>query len=518
MLALAPPLIAALLQSLLWHWFSPYVWLLFYPAVFLCSTIGGKKGGILGTFLSVAMVGLLFLPKVFVAGSNTFGTLGSSAVFVSTGLLFSLLNEKLQQTNKQLTTALASVRTLNEDLESKVNQRTLELRQLMESLRDSHAKTDAALASMTDAVFISDTDGQFSQFNDAFATFHRFKNKDECARKLSDYPDIIQVFFPNGEESPLDMWAVPRALRGETVTNAEYVIRRRDTGETWVGSYNFGPVRDQHGVIVGSVVVGRDITDRKREEEEIRLLNAKLEMRIDDRTRQLETAIKELDAFTYSVSHDLRAPLRHVDGFIELLVKASDGQLSDKCLGYLNTIQSASQEMGHLIDDLLAFSRTGKVELRQRHVSLDGLVNECVEVLKFESPNRDITWRVDSMPQAIGDPTLLKQVFLNLMRNAVKYTSKREKALIEVGTTGEEDGRTVVYVRDNGVGFDMQYVGKLFGVFQRLHRVEDFEGTGIGLAIVRNIITRHGGRVWAAGELGEGATFYFTLSPVEIGI
>ena len=434
-------------------------------------------------------------------------------------MLFGLFNEHLVATNHKLAEALASEQATIDDLESKVKERTFELEESIAHLRRSHSTRDTAFASMADAVFISDLRGEFNEFNDAFATFHRFRNKAECARNLADYPDIIQVFFPNGEEAPLDMWAVSRALRGEQVSNAEYTIRRRDTGETWIGSYNFGPIRDTDGTIVGSVVVGRDITVQKREEEEIRLLNAKLEMSIDDRTRELEKANKELTSFTHTVSHDLRAPLRHINGFAEMLKMASQGQLSEKCMGYLNTIQCASADMGQLIDDLLSFSRMGRVEMHERRLNLDSLVSEVTKVIKAESPLRDIQWTVGTLPQVIGDPSLLRQVLLNLLRNAVKYSSKRDRSEIEVGVDGEESGRVVLFVRDNGVGFDMQYAGKLFGVFQRLHSSDEFEGTGIGLAIVHSIVTRHGGRAWAVAKLDQGATFYFTLqrAPADMG-
>jgi PAS domain S-box-containing protein len=512
MLALLPPAAAAYTQFLLWPWLNPFAWFLFYPAIVFSSWIAGKWGGVLSTLLSAALVCTLFLPPNSF-GANSFRTVVSAGIFIGMGVLLGFLNERLRQANRLLSEALECARATSAGLESAVQERTHELQESIDAARESHAKIDAALASMSDAVFISDTEGHFSEFNEAFATFHRFKDKAACAKNLSEYPDIIQVFFPNGEEAPLDMWAVPRALRGETAINAEYTIRRRDTGESWIGSYNFGPICDKDGAIVGSVVVGRDITERKREEDEIRRLNSKLEERIDDRTRQLEQANKELDSFSYSVSHDLRAPLRHINGYVELLMEDSEGQLPEKSMGYLNTIRSASNEMTQLIDDLLTFSRTGKIEMQERAFSVQDLLQEVLSAIEPEIAGRDVEWKIGQLPRVIADPSLLRQVLLNLVRNAAKYTSKRDHAEIEVGVAGQEEGRIVLFVRDNGVGFDMRYASKLFGVFQRLHSSAEFEGTGIGLAIVRSIVSRHGGRAWAEGVPDQGATFYFTLKP-----
>jgi signal transduction histidine kinase len=253
--------------------------------------------------------------------------------------------------------------------------------------------------------------------------------------------------------------------------------------------------------------------ERKQSETEIRMLNDTLECRVAERTIQLEEANKELESFSYSVSHDLRAPLRHVQGYVELLQRESDGQLSDKAQRYLKTIGEASSEMGHLIDDLLAFSRMGRVEARESRVHLDELVQDTIRGLEMALTGRKIVWQMAPLGTVVGDPALLKQVLANLIGNAVKYSRMRDPAVIDIGCAGEEEGRVILFVRDNGAGFDMKYADKLFGVFQRLHRAEEFEGTGIGLATVRRIVARHGGRVWAEGVVNEGATFYFTLKP-----
>jgi len=236
---------------------------------------------------------------------------------------------------------------------------------------------------------------------------------------------------------------------------------------------------------------------------------------LESRGEQLETANKELEAFSYSVSHDLRAPLRHIDGYASLLKKNVGPSLDEKSSRFLQTISDSAKHMGKLIDDLLVFSRMGRSDMANTPVNLDLLVKEALHGLQDDMQGRSITWSIGSLPVVKADPSMLRQVMVNLIANAVKFTSTRELAKIEVGSYPGTDGETVVFVRDNGVGFDMQYAAKLFGVFQRLHRAEEFEGTGIGLANVRRIIHRHGGHTWAESALGEGATFYFSLPNKE---
>ncbi len=241
--------------------------------------------------------------------------------------------------------------------------------------------------------------------------------------------------------------------------------------------------------------------------EQIQRLNRELEQRVKERTAELEAANQELEAFSYSVSHDLRAPLRHIGGFATMLNAHAGATLDEKGKRYVTVIQDSARRMGQLIDDLLQFSRTGRAELRREPVKLDELVGQIRQGLEDESAGRKIAWQCTPLPVVTGDAALLRQVFANLLSNAVKYTRQRPEARIEVGATSGA-GEVVVFVRDNGAGFDMKYAEKLFGVFQRLHADEDFEGTGVGLATVRRIVQRHGGRVWAEAKVQEGATFF----------
>ncbi len=252
------------------------------------------------------------------------------------------------------------------------------------------------------------------------------------------------------------------------------------------------------------------VLDRALAVRRLRLENAALERRIRERTAELESANEELESFSYSVSHDLRTPLHHIASFVELLDESCGASLAPSDRDYLNRITAATEKMNCLIEDLLDFSRMGRAEMRRSRVDLQNLLETVIEELQPEIAGRNILWKKGPLPTVQGDPSLLRQVFSNLLLNAVKYTRPREVAEIEIGYV-HGPRETTIFVRDNGVGFDMQYADKLFGVFQRLHRKDEFEGTGIGLANVRRIIARHGGRTWAEGKFNSGATFYFTL-------
>jgi light-regulated signal transduction histidine kinase (bacteriophytochrome) len=225
----------------------------------------------------------------------------------------------------------------------------------------------------------------------------------------------------------------------------------------------------------------------------------------------LQSVNKELEAFAYSVSHDLRAPLRHIAGFTELLQKDSEPFLDDKSRRHITRILESADRMGSLVDDLLAFSRIGRVETQKATINLESLVREVVAEMAPDTQGRSIVWRIGSLPICYGDPSLLRLVFTNLISNAVKFTRTRPQAAIEIDSLNHRPNEVVVFIKDNGIGFDTKYKDKLFGVFQRLHSKDAFEGTGIGLATVQRIVHRHGGRVWAEGSIENGATFYVAL-------
>ena len=249
--------------------------------------------------------------------------------------------------------------------------------------------------------------------------------------------------------------------------------------------------RDESGKPVVVLQTNNDVTERRQAEDALRRLNAELEQRVAERTAGLEAANRELEAFSYSVSHDLRAPLRHMAGYAELLQKQAASTLDDKSRRYLVTILDASRRMGMLIDDLLAFSRVGRAEIQRTVVKLDQVVKEAVSEVRRDTEGRDIAWHIGALPEVTGDRGLLRLVLINLVSNAVKFTRPRAHAEIRI-EAADRGHEVVVTIADNGVGFDMTYVDKLFGVFQRLHPAEEFEGTGIGLATVQRIVDRHG--------------------------
>ena len=371
------------------------------------------------------------------------------------------------------------------------------------ALRESEQRFRQLADAMPQIVWSARPDGYLDHSNQRwyeFTGFERGSGGDESWKP---------ILHPDDVDRCLGQWY--SAVRTGQPYQIEYRFKDRRTGTYRWFLGRALPVRDEGGRIVRWFGTCTDIDDHKRAAEEVHRLNAELERRVAERTSQLEQANKELEAFSYSVSHDLRAPLRHINGFVEILRQGPVwSSLHEEGRLFLGAIAEAAQRMGTLIDDLLAFSRMGRAELRQTPVDNDELVREVVRDLTRDVIGRDIQWDIEPLPQVFADRAMIRQVWANLLSNAVKYTRHRDRA--EIGISCRSTGGAYEFrVRDNGAGFDMQYVDKLFGVFQRLHQREEFDGTGIGLANVRRIVTRHGGRAWAEGKTGEGATFYFTI-------
>jgi PAS domain S-box-containing protein len=375
-----------------------------------------------------------------------------------------------------------------------------------EALRRSEQRFKQLLESITDYTYSVEISGGCP-----VKTAHGSGCEKVTGFTPADYATDAQLWLRmvhSDDRRRVEHYADP-LLEGKEIPAIEHRIIHKNGDVRWVRN-TYVLKRDAGGRVAGYDGLISDITERKLAEDEIQKLNAELEDRVARRTAQLEAANKELEAFSYSVSHDLRAPLRHASGYVDLVMKKFKSDLNEKGRHYLNSIADSVHQMGVLIDDLLQFSRTGRTEMRMSRTDMDGLVRETAENLRRDNPGRAVEWTIAPLPAVFCDGSMLKLVWMNLMSNAVKFTRTRDKALIEIGAR-EADGETIFSVADNGVGFDMKYAQKLFGVFQRLHSMAEFEGTGIGLANVRRIITRHDGRTWAEARPDEGATFYFSL-------
>jgi PAS domain S-box-containing protein len=366
-----------------------------------------------------------------------------------------------------------------------------------------HKKTEAMfrglLEAAPDAMVIVNRQGDIVLVNAQLEKLFGYGREELIGRKIEIL--VPERFRQEHVQQRTDFSAHPH-LR-EMEAGLELYGLSRDNREFPI-DVKLNPLETAEGTLISGVI--RDITERKRAEAQLQQFNVELK----ERALALESANRELEAFTYSVSHDLRAPLRHMDGFSKILEEEFAPHLPAEGKRMVGRIRAGARQAGQLVDDLLSLSRVGQTELKLEIVGLKGMVERVVMDLKGDAQGREIEWRVGELPFVECDAGLIKQVFANLLSNALKFTRPRAKAVIEVGSR-EQDGQAVVYVRDNGVGFSMKYSDKLFGVFQRLHRSEDFEGTGVGLATVQRIVHKHGGRVWAKAELDKGAMFSFTL-------
>jgi PAS domain S-box-containing protein len=437
------------------------------------------------------------------------------AVIAAVILVAYLLSQKLQQHISKPILALAeTARAISDQRDYSVRAKkfgadevgllTDAFNQMVEQVQKQNRdllQFAAIVTSSDDAIISKNLDGIITSWNHGAEKLFGYPAPEVIGRPL-----LILVPPDRADEEPR---ILAHVAHGESLDHFETVRVKKDGTRIDIAA-TVSPIRDAHGKVVGISKIARDITERIRVKAEIQKLNLELERRVIERTAQLETANKELEAFSYSVSHDLRAPLRAVNGFAGIVLEQFGPQIPAEAARYLERIRSGGQRMGQLIDDLLEFSRLGRQSMNRHAVDSAKLVQAVLDESAPQREGRPIEIHVRNLPECQGDSALLKQVWTNLISNAIKYTRGREPAVIDIGCDVKDD-EEVYFVRDNGAGFEMTYAHKLFGVFQRLHREDQFEGTGVGLAIVQRIVHRHGGRVWAEAELGKGAAFYFTL-------
>jgi PAS domain S-box-containing protein len=387
-----------------------------------------------------------------------------------------------------------------------------ELRRSRIALESQAVMLQTVLDSMVEGLVAADQDGKFILWNPAADRIMGIGPTNEvCAEWSTHYglflPDTVTPIPPG--ETPLE-----RTLRGEAVSTEIFLRRAGVDLGVWLEA-NGSPLIDKDGVRRGGVLAFRDITRRKTDELVIHNLNDELEEKIAKRTEELEATNHELEAFSYSVSHDLRTPLRHIAGFARILVNDFGPAMAVEARGHLQRIENAVSRMGLLIDALLKMAVLRRQSLRLCHSELNPIVDDVISMLKLECDGRDVEWRIAKLPALDCDPILMAQVFQNLLGNALKYSRGLAKAVIEVNSIQRPDKPAIIYVRDNGAGFNMKYAERLFGVFQRFHTDSEFEGSGVGLATVHRIIQKHGGMIWAESEPDHGATFYFALQTTE---
>ena len=446
----------------------------FLLAVAVTSWYAGVKPGLVATVLSALCYDYFFTPPLYSFGFTS-RDVGPTAILVS----FSLLITRFSTARHRFEDDLGHAR---DSLAAEVAVRTQQ----------------ASLLDLThDSIFVRDLDDVITYWNRGAEELYGWTPEQAIGHRARE---LLRTVFPlPHEEIAAELLRTGR-WDGE-LTNV------KADGARVVVAGRWALVRDEHDEPIAILATNNDITERKRWENDIRALNQELAKR----SAELEASNKELEAFAYSVSHDLRAPLRHAAGYAELLRKATAGLLDAKSLRYLAMILESAKRMGNLIDDLLAFSRIGRAEARMTVVDMDQLVTDVLGELRPETAGRDVVWNVHPLPACYGDRSMLRLVLMNLLSNAIKFTRGRPRAEIEVGCVQDGGDAMVAFVRDNGAGFDMKYADKLFGVFQRLHQANAFEGTGIGLATVQRIVHRLGGTVRAEGAVDGGATFYFSI-------
>jgi PAS domain S-box-containing protein len=415
------------------------------------------------------------------------------------------LNQKLKAEIDRRARAESELRLFAEGLEVRVVKRTAELVASNQSLTESEERYRTLVEHAPEAIVVLDMQElRFVDVNKKAEQLFKMTRKELLRVGLTD---VSPSFQPDGRRSA-EVAATELARALDNGTPRFEWIHRDSTGKGIPCEISLVRLpSSSHALVRGSIT---NISDRKNAELEIRKLNTDLERRVAERTSQLETANQDLESFTYSVSHDLRAPLRHIDGFSRILMQGYGAQLPPGALHHLERVREATSHMGRLVDDLLNLARVGRGTLSLRLTDLNELVAEVIASLEEEARGRTVDWRIERLSPVECDPGLMKQVVFNLFSNALKFTRNQERAVIEAGEVRFND-QPVIFVRDNGVGFDEQYADKLFQVSQRLHREDEFEGSGVGLAIVHRILQRHGGSIRAESAPGEGAAFFFTV-------
>jgi len=448
---------------------------LFLFAVAISAWYGGVGAAVLALVLSCLAFDYFFvepLHSVYISGSDLPYFL-IFATFASLVTWFSTIRRRAE----------AGLLQARDELEIEVAERTQQ----------------ASLLNLThDSIFVRDMNFVITYWNQGAGELYGWTSEEAIGKH---FQELLQTTFPVPLDDILEELLRTGRWDGE-------LKRTKADGVQVIVASRWSLRRDELQRPAAILETSNDVTERKRWEQEITKLNEEL----GKRSGQLEASNKEFEAFAYSISHDLRAPLRHMAGFTELLKKSAAPVLNEKSQRYVAMILESAKRMGNLIDDLLAFSRIGRSEAHRTVVSMEQLVQEALTEVRQDTNGRKIVWKVGELPALYGDRSMLRLALVNLISNAVKFTRTRPQAEIEIGCQDQKKNQVMVFVRDNGVGFDMKYVNKLFGVFQRLHPPETFEGTGIGLATVQRIVHRHGGRIWAEGMVDQGATFYFPLS------
>jgi PAS domain S-box-containing protein len=410
------------------------------------------------------------------------------------GGLVTAFNAMLAEIGKRAETLEASNQQLQREM--------LERERAEQGKVMSERRTRTLVSALTQVVWVADDHGRFVEQRDSWQAY--------TGQAPERYEGLgWRSAFDDEGRAALDLaWA--RALMKPEPFDLELKLWHAESQRHRYVRLRAVPLLDEAGVAREWIGAVQDFDDRRTLEENLRVLNTELEQRVADRTSQLQEANKELESFSYSVSHDLRAPIRAIGGFCELVRRDHGSQLDAEAQRKLGIIKSEAERMGALIDDLLAFSRLGRKGLQPAELDMAALVKAVYERLGRDAAERNVELRLGSLPTAVGDRSLFEQVWVNLLSNALKFSSKKERSVIEVGAISEEREH-VFFVRDNGAGFDPRHAKNLFGVFQRLHHGDEFPGTGVGLALVHRIVARHGGRIWADAKLGEGATFHFTV-------